>query len=59
MEQQSVRDRARIRLMRRCIETLDKTMFKENEVYLKIWLDLVNTYILTPTFQSRLLSRQK
>ena len=48
MEQQSVRDRARIKLMRRCIETLDKTMFKENEVYLKIWLNLVNISILTP-----------
>ena len=58
MEQQSVRDKARIRLMRRCIETLDKTMFKENEVYLKIWLDLVNICILTATFQSRVLSIQ-
>lgn len=58
MEQQSVRDKARIRLMRRCIETLDKTMFKENEVYLKIWLDLVNICILTATFQSRVLSSQ-
>ena len=48
MEQQSVRDRARIKLMRRCTETLDKTMFKENEVYLKIWLNLVNISILTP-----------